>query len=261
MPRFDVRKVCLVTGGASGLGRATAIEFAKHGNTVAIGDVNEEAGKGTVAEIEAAGGRAHFQLLDVTDRSSVKAFVREVVDRFGRLDCAVNNAGVEGQRHKLADYPDDEWQRVIDINLTGVFTCMKHELAVMAAQRSGSIVNVGSTGSLRGIGRMAAYISSKHALVGLTKTAALEYAARNVRINVLCPGGFHTPMSDRLYKGDFSGIISGTPMGRMAPAEEIAPVIVWLCSDDASFVTGAAYQVDGGRMAGPVLAPDDVEQS
>ncbi|WP_173933954.1 glucose 1-dehydrogenase [Chelativorans sp. Marseille-P2723] len=253
MPRFDTQKVCLVTGGASGLGRATTINLAKYGNTVVIGDLNEEAGRETVAEIKAAGGSAHFQLLDVTDRKSVEAFVGEVVDRFGRLDCAVNNAGVEGERHNVADYPDDEWQRVIDINLTGVFTCMKHELKVMSAQGSGSIVNVGSTGSLRGIGLMSAYVSSKHALVGLTKSAALEYAARHVRINVLCPGGFHTPMSDRLYKGDFSGILAGTPMGRIAPAEEIAQVIVWLCSDEASFVTGAAYQVDGGRMAGPVL--------
>jgi NAD(P)-dependent dehydrogenase (short-subunit alcohol dehydrogenase family) len=254
MPRFKSPRVCLVTGGASGLGRATAIDLAQYGNIVAVGDINDAAGGEVVAEIEAAGGHGLFHPLDVTDRLSVREFVGKIVDTFGRLDCAVNNAGVEGQRVKVADYPDDEWQRIIDINLTGVFTCMKHELAVMTSQGGGSIVNVGSTGSLRGIGLMSAYVSSKHALVGLTKTAAIEYAAQNVRINVLCPGGFRTPMSDRLYNGDFSGIVSGTPMGRMAPAEEIAQVIVWLCSDEASFVTGAAYQVDGGRMAGPVLA-------
>lgn len=242
-----------MTGGASGLGRATAIDLASHGNIVVIGDVTQDAGREAVEQIEAGGGQGAYLPLDVTNRDSVRDFVAQVVSRYGRLDCAVNNAGVEGQRTKLADYPDEEWQRVIDINLTGVFTCMKHELAVMEKQGSGSIVNVGSTGSLRGIGLMSAYIASKHALLGLTRTAALEYAARNIRINVLCPGGFRTPMSDRLYKGDFSGIVSGTPMGRMAPAEEIAPVITWLCSDEASFVTGAAYQVDGGRMAGPVL--------
>jgi NAD(P)-dependent dehydrogenase (short-subunit alcohol dehydrogenase family) len=253
MPRFDNQKVCVVTGGASGLGRATAIDLASHGNIVAIGDITDEAGREAVAEIEAAGGRALYLHLDVTNRESVKDFVYRVVQTFGRLDCAVNNAGVEGHRAKLADYPDEEWQRVMDINLTGVFTCMKHELAVMTPQGSGSIVNVGSTGSLRGIGLMSAYIASKHALLGLTKTAAIEYASRNVRINILCPGGFRTPMSDRLYNGDFGHILSGTPMGRMAPAEEIASVITWLCSDEASFVTGAAYQVDGGRMAGPVL--------
>jgi len=254
MPRFDTQKACLVTGGASGLGRATALSLARHGNSVAIGDLNEDAGQQAVAEIEAAGGKAMFAHLDVTDRRSVQDFVATVLEAYGRLDCAVNNAGIEGTRQKVAVYPDEDWQQVIDVNLTGVFTCMKHELAVMAAQGSGSIVNVGSTGSLRGIGLMSAYVASKHALVGLTKTAALEYAGQGVRINVLCPGGFHTPMSDRLYKGDFSGIIAGTPMGRMAPAEEIAQVITWLCSDEASFVTGATYQADGGRMAGPVLA-------
>lgn len=254
MPRFDHPRICLVTGGASGLGRATAIDLARHGNTVVIGDLNAEPGHALVAEIAAAGGSAAFHYLDVTDRNSVADFIRFIVDRYGRIDCAVNNAGVEGERHRIADYPDEEWQRVLDINLTGVFSCMKHELAVMAGQGSGSIVNVGSTGSLRGIGLMCAYIASKHALVGLTKTAALEYAARNIRVNVLCPGGFRTPMSDRLYQGDFSRILTGTPMRRMAPAEEISPAIVWLCSDEASFVTGAAYQVDGGRMAGPVVA-------
>jgi len=254
MPRFDTRKICLVTGGASGLGRATALELARHGNCVAIGDLQDDAGHEAVAEIRAAGGDAMFARLDVTDRRSVQQFVADVVSRYGRLDCAVNNAGIEGSRQKLHVYPDDDWQKVIDVNLTGVFSCMKHELAVMAAQGSGSIVNVGSTGSLRGIGLMSAYIASKHGLVGLTKTAALEYAAQGVRINVLCPGGFRTPMSDRLYKGDFSGIVSGTPMRRMASAEEISPMIAWLCSDEASWVTGAEYQVDGGRMAGPVLA-------
>lgn len=253
MARFDSEKICLVTGGASGLGRSTAIALARHGNAVMIGDVQREAGLSAVAEIEAQGGRAAFHELDVTDRASIKAFMAHTLSTYGRLDCAVNNAGVEGLIAPTADYPDDEWDRVIGINLTGVFNCMKPELEAMAS-RGGSIVNVGSTGSLRGIGRMSAYIASKHALVGLTKTAALEYAARNIRANVLCPGGFHTPMSDRLYKGDFSHIVSGTPMGRMAPSEEIAQVIVWLCSDEASFVTGAAYQVDGGRMAGPVLA-------
>lgn len=254
MPRFDSEKVCLVTGGASGLGRSTSVALASHGNTVVIGDVNRAEGDRTVADIQAAGGKASFVHLDVTDRQSVKDFVHGVAADNGRIDCAVNNAGIEGELHKVGDYPEDEWDRVINLNLTGVFLCLKHELDLMAAQKGGSIVNIGSTGSLRGIGRMSAYVSSKHALVGLTKCAALEYAANNIRVNVLCPGGFHTPMSDRLYKGDFSHIVNGTPMGRMAPSEEIAEVIVWLCSDEASFVTGASYQVDGGRMAGPVLS-------
>lgn len=254
MPRFDTHKICLVTGGASGLGRATALALASHGNSVVIGDVQEEAGRQTVEDIEAAGGRAAFQHLDVTNEASVGQFIETIIGDHGRIDCAVNNAGIEGVIQKVGDYSLNDWQRVIDINLTGVFLCLKHELAVMAGQGSGSIVNIGSTGSLRGISLMSAYVASKHALVGLTKTAALEYAAEGVRVNVLCPGGFHTPMSDRLYNGDFTRIIAGTPMGRMAPAEEIAQVIAWLCSDEASFVTGAEYQVDGGRMAGVAMA-------
>ncbi|WP_210490233.1 SDR family NAD(P)-dependent oxidoreductase [Microvirga antarctica] len=253
MPTFNNQKICLVTGGASGLGRATAQSLASHGNVVIIGDILEDEGRQTASDIAAAGGQAFFAPLDVTDREQVKAFIEMIAQRHGRIDCAVNNAGIEGSLHKVDAYPDEDWQRVIDVNLTGVFSCMKHELAVMAAQGGGSIVNVGSTGSLRGIGMMSAYIASKHAMLGLTRTAALEYGAQNVRVNILCPGGFHTPMSDRLYHGDFSGIVSGTPLGRMAPADEIATVITWLCSDEASFVTGAAYQVDGGRMAGPVL--------
>src|ERR671910_3862729 len=134
MPKFDSPKVCLVTGGASGLGRATALALAGHGHAVAIGDLQDDAGRDTVAEITAAGGRALYLRLDVTDRQSVEDFVAKVVEMFGRLDCAVNNAGIEGTRHKVDAYPDEDWQRVLDVNLTGVFTCMKHELAVMAAQ-------------------------------------------------------------------------------------------------------------------------------
>lgn len=254
MPRFDSQKVCLVTGAASGLGRATALELASHGNIVAVGDIREEAGRKTAADIEAAGGKAVFDHLDVADAKSVKTFVDRIVGTFGRLDCAVNNAGIEGPLHRIEAYPDEDWQRVIDINLTGVFNCMKHELAVMAAQESGSIVNIGSTGSLKGIGLMSAYIASKHALLGLTKTAAIEYGAKGIRVNILCPGAFRTPMNERLYKGDFSGLAAGMPLGRIGEPREVAAAAAWLCSDEASFVTGAAYQVDGGRLAGSTLA-------
>lgn len=253
MPRFDRPKICLVTGGASGLGRATALQLAALGNPVAVGDVQETEGRETIAEIEAAGGNAFFRHLDVTEPAEVEAFVGQVVDTYGGLDCAVNNAGIEGSRHKVGDYPDDDWKRVIDVNLTGVFNCMKRELQAMAG-RGGSIVNIGSTGSLRGVGLMSAYTASKHALAGLTKSAALEYAAEGIRVNCLCPGGFWTPMSDRLYGGDRDGIVAATPMRRVAQAAEIAQAVVWLCSDESSFVTGAMHSVDGGRMAGPVMA-------
>lgn len=253
MPRFDTQKVCLVTGGASGLGRATAIALARHGNPVAIADVQDAQGSETVAAIEAEGGRALYRHVDVTEPQAVQSLIEHTVERFGRLDCAVNNAGIEGSYHRTATYPDEEWRRVIDINLTGVFLCMKHELAAMSGH-GGSIVNVGSTASLRGVGLMSPYVASKHALVGLTKTAALEYAAQGIRVNVLCAGGFRTPMSERLYRGDFSRARAGTPMARIAEADEIAQAIVWLCSDESSFVTGSEQIVDGGRMAGPVLA-------
>lgn len=253
MPRFDSQKVCLVTGGASGLGRATALALARHGNPVAIADIQDTQGRKVVAAIEAAGGNAFYRNVDVTDARAVSAFVGHTVERFGRLDCAVNNAGVEGPKHRVGAYPDEEWRRVVDINLIGVFLCMKHELAAMNGH-GGSIVNVGSTGSLRGVGLMSAYVASKHALVGLTKSAALEYAARGIRINVLCAGGFRTPMSERLYGGDFSRALAATPMARIAEADEIAEAIVWLCSDESSFVTGSEQIIDGGRMAGPVLA-------
>lgn len=243
----------MVTGAASGLGRATALELARHGNVVAIGDLNEAGGMETAAAIEADGGKALFHHLDVTDGRSVRTFVDAVTGRFGRLDCAVNNAGVEGAVRKIGDYPDDEWQRVIDVNLTGVFRCMKHQLRAMAGQGRGAIVNVGSTASLKGIGSMSAYVASKHALVGITKTAALEYGAQGIRVNVLCPGSFRTAMNERLYDGDMSRLAAGMPLGRVAEPGEIASAAVWLCSDEASFITGAAYLVDGGRVAGTIL--------
>ena len=146
--------------------------------------------------------------------------------------------------------PMTEWKRVIDVNLTGVFFCMKHEIAAMLRNQSGSIVNVGSTASLRGTPLMGAYTAAKHGIVGLTKTAALEYASKNIRVNVICPGSFRTPMSERLNKGDFSEVAKRTPMQRVASAAEIASSIVWLCSGDATFITGAALPVDGGKLAG-----------
>ncbi|HWK67261.1 MAG TPA: glucose 1-dehydrogenase [Rhizobiaceae bacterium] len=252
--RFASEKICLVTGAASGLGRATAMELASRGNIVVIGDTNEAAGKRTAAAITDSGGTCIFEHLDVTDGICVKQFVGKIVDRFGRLDCAVNNAGVEGALHKVEAYPDDEWDRVINVNLTGVFSCMKHELAQMAVQGSGSIVNIGSTGSLKGIGLMSAYTAAKHALVGLSKTAAIEYGGQGIRVNVLCPGSFRTPMTERLYGGDESKVAAAMPLGRLAEPQEIAAVAAWLCSDEASFITGATYLADGGRMAGSTLA-------
>jgi NAD(P)-dependent dehydrogenase (short-subunit alcohol dehydrogenase family) len=243
-------KVCVVTGGASGLGRASALALAQQGAIVVIGDQQHEAGRLVVREIEGGGGTAAYVPLDVSDGRDVRKFIDATVDRFGRLDCAINNAGIEGSKGPLDGYAEDDWKRVIDVNLTGVFFCMKHEIAAMLRNQSGSIVNVGSTASLRGTPSMGAYTAAKHGIVGLTKTAALEYASKNIRINVICPGSFRTPMSERLNQGDFSEVVKRTPMQRVASAAEIAGAIVWLCLGDSTFITGAALPVDGGKLAG-----------
>ncbi|MEJ8574240.1 SDR family NAD(P)-dependent oxidoreductase [Microbaculum marinum] len=244
------QKICVVTGGASGLGRAIALTLAGQGMAVAIGDLQEDAGSEVVASMEDAGGTGAYWPLDVADGASVAGFFDHVLERFGRIDCAVNNAGIEGQKKFVADYPEDDWRRVVDVNLTGVFLCMKHELNAMLPNRSGSIVNVGSTASLRGTASMSAYTAAKHGIVGLTKSAALEYADRNIRINAVCPGSFRTPMSDRLNDGDFSTVEQRTPMKRVAPAEEIAESVVWLALGQATFITGVALPIDGGKLAG-----------
>ncbi|MGE5512948.1 MAG: SDR family NAD(P)-dependent oxidoreductase [Bacteroidota bacterium] len=250
MPDRMKAKVCVVTGGASGLGRATALALAQQGAIVVIGDRQHEAGRLVVGEIERGGGAAAYIPLNVSDSADVRNFIEATVDRFGRLDCAINNAGIEGSKGPLESYADDDWKKVIDINLTGVFFCMKHEIAAMLRNQSGSIVNVGSTASLRGTPLMGAYTAAKHGIVGLTKTAALEYASQNIRINVICPGSFRTPMSERLNNGDFSAVAKRTPMERVASADEIARSVVWLCAGDSTFVTGAALPVDGGKLAG-----------
>ncbi|MEX0695691.1 MAG: glucose 1-dehydrogenase [Rhodospirillales bacterium] len=244
------QKICIVTGGASGLGRAIACALAQQGAAVAIGDLQHDAGALLVDEIESSGGTAVYWPLDVTDSPTVANFIEQTMDRFGRIDCAVNNAGIEGARNSLGDYGEREWLRVIDVNLTGVFYCMKHEIAAMRQTGSGSIVNIGSTASLRGTPSMGAYSAAKHGIIGLTKTAALEYAGENIRVNALCPGSFRTPMSERLNNGDFTAVENRTPMQRVASAMEIATTVVWLCLGDSTFITGAAIPVDGGKLAG-----------
>lgn len=244
------QKICMVTGGASGLGRAIALAFAPAGAVTVIGDVRHDDGAALAAEIVGTGGAAAYLSLDVTDSADVENFVRSTVDRFGRIDCAVNNAGIEGARNALGAYAEADWRQVMDVNLNGVFYCMKHEIAAMRRTGSGSIVNVGSTASLRGTPTMGAYTAAKHGIIGLTKTAALEYAADNIRVNAVCPGSFRTPMSERLNNGDFSAVEERTPMRRVASAMEIARAVVWLCMGDSTFITGAALPVDGGKLAG-----------
>lgn len=247
------RRIGLVTGGSSGLGRETASLMAAQGAVVIIADRDEPRGEAAAGDVVARGGHAEFMKLDVSQPRNVESVVSRIMSAHGRLDFAVNNAGIEGDKAPLAECTEENWAAIISVNLTGVFYCMKYEIAAMLGAGGGAIVNVGSTASLRGAPRMPAYTAAKHGLVGLTRTAALEYAGQGIRINLLAPGSFRTPMSERLYGENIVETVSNrTPMRRLAPADEVARAIVFLCSESASFITGVALPVDGGKMAGPM---------
>ena len=253
MPGIVDGKVALVTGAGSGIGRSTALIFAREGAKVVASDVNVEGGEATVSMIVEAGGEARFVHADVSKASHVEALIKATVDTYGRLDLAHNNAGVEGLRVPIIDFPEDEWDRVIGVDLKGVWLCMKHEIAQMLEQGGGAIVNTSSIAGIMGMRGGAAYASAKHGVVGLTKTAALEYATSGIRVNAVCPGAVRTPMSERLMErepGREAWYMSIQPVGRFGVPDEIAEAVVWLCSDAASFVTGLAMPVDGGVAAG-----------
>ena len=246
----------LITGAASGIGHAAALLFAAEGARVAVGDLDQVGGENTVAEIEAAGGEAFYGYIDVSDEVSARAFVETVVDRFGRLDCAFNNAGVAGVPGSVADYPLADWERMLKVNLTGPFNCMKAELEIMLEQGSGSIVNTASNAGLRGQPRLPGYVASKHGVVGLSKQAAVDYATRGIRVNALCPGPTMTTLVERWLETidepaeeALAWWISKIPMGRYGRPAEIAEAALWLCSDRSSFVNGHALAVDGGWTA------------
>lgn len=249
MMGFDGR-VALVTGGGSGIGRATCLAFAKTGASVAVADISPAGGEETVEQIRQAGGEAEFFAVDVTDEAQVARMVKDVVERFGRLDVAYNNAGVEGQRVRLHETSTDHWRKVMSVNVDGVFFCMKYELPQMLEQGGGAIVNASSTFGLAG-GAGGPYPASKHAVVGLTKSVALDYAEDGIRVNSVHPGAIETPMIERLRSDPVLGEALATmhPMGRMGRPEEIAAAVVWLCSEEASFITGHTLVVDGGNLA------------
>ena len=252
MPRRLDSKVALVTGGASGIGRATALTFAREGAKLVIADMNEEGGQQTVHLITEKGGEAIFVKTDVSKAVEVQALISKAVETYGRLDCAHNNAGIAGGVRALsADYPEERWHQVIAVNLTGVWLCTKYELAQMRSQGSGAIVNTASAAGLVGGRGMSAYVASKHGVVGLTKTAALEYAQQGIRVNCVCPGVIQTPMTKRgLNDPELRArLIASEPMGRVGTPEEVAEAVVWLCSDAASFVTGHTMTIDGGFVA------------
>src|SRR5579884_244651 len=245
-------KVALVTGAGSGIGRASAQAFANAGASVIVADVVVEGGEETVQLIKQTGGEATFVRADVSRASEVEALVRQTIETYGRLDYAHNNAGIEGASAGTVDYSEEAWDRVIAINLKGVWLCMKYEIPAMLKQGGGAIVNTASVAGLIGFERLPAYNASKHGVVGLTRTAALEYAAKNIRVNCVCPGVIRTPMVERILDtGGFTEqeLRAGEPVGRMGQPEEIAQGVVWLLSDAASFVTGHPMVIDGGWVA------------
>jgi NAD(P)-dependent dehydrogenase (short-subunit alcohol dehydrogenase family) len=247
-------KSALITGGGGGIGRATALAFAREGSRVAVADVAIEAARETVALVNAAGGQAISLSGDVTRDSEVRAMIEDVVRTYGRLDCAFNNAGIAGYQvdasgKKTADWSEEAFDRMVAVNLKGVWLCMRHELKQMEAQGGGAIVNTGSIAGLAGLPTSSAYVAAKHGVVGLTKTAALEYATANIRVNAVCPGFIKTRMTEDTMRRRGEAILAQVPFRRMGEPEEIAEMVAWLCSDRASYVSGAAYNVDGGWMA------------
>ena len=243
-------KVAFITGAASGIGRATALAFARAGASVIVADLADDANAETARLVEQAGGRALAVTCDVTSSQDVKAALDQGIGAFGRLDFAFNNAGVENEVKPAAEVTEDEWSRGIAVNLTGVFLCMKHEIPLMLEQGGGAIVNTSSGAGVKGFPGGAHYVAAKHGVVGLTKSAALDYAASNVRINAICPGIIDTAMMQRFTGGTPEGraeVIAGEPIGRMGSPEEIAAAVVWLCADAAAFVVGHAMVVDGGQ--------------
>lgn len=246
------KKVLIVTGASSGIGKATALAFAKAGGMVSVVDVQEKEGLNTAKMIEKIGGKSIFIKCDVSKEDDVKKMIAKTVNTFGSLDFAFNNAGIEGQTAKTAESTLENWNRVIDINLRGVWFCMKYELIQMLKQGHGGIINCSSIAGLVGFEGIPAYVASKHGVLGLTKAAALEYAKSNIRVNAICPGVIQTPMIDRFTKGkkEFrEGLLAGEPVGRMGGPEEIASAVLFLCSEGSSFVTGHPLVVDGGWVA------------
>lgn len=252
MKRFE-GKVALVTGGNAGIGLAAAVAFAAEGARVAVAARRQAEGAAAVEAIREAGGDAIFIRTDVTQPQEVEAMVARTVEAFGRLDCAFNNAGVEGPGIPAPDYSVEEWDRVIDVNLKGVWLCMKYELPHMARRGGGSIVNMSSVLGLVAYANTSAYTAAKHGVVGLTKAAALECAREHIRINAVCPASVVTPMFDRHWGPESSRSPAEAaalhPVGRVAAPEEIAAAVLWLCSDAASYVNGHALALDGAWSA------------
>ena len=252
MNSFYNDKVALVTGAASGMGLATARAFAEAGAAVTLADISEDAVRAATEELVNAGYKALAIRCDVTDEAQVKSMVDQTVSTFGRLDAAFNNAGIQVPPSDAADEPAENFDRVIAVNLRGIWACMKHELRHMREQKSGAIVNCSSIGGLIGLPGRASYHASKHGVIGLTRSAAVEYAPRGIRINAICPGTIDTPMVSDMLKtqaGAMKEIMREQSIGRLGRADEIADAVLWLCGPGSTFVIGQALAVDGGFTA------------
>lgn len=251
---MDIRggRVALVTGASSGIGRAAAHAFAAAGYTTVLADLDEQEGREAIAECEREAATCRFIRCDVSNETSVRSLIADVVSTYGRLDAAFNNAGIEGAQAPTGECTTENFDRVLGVNLRGVFLCMREELQQMTKQEAGgAIVNCSSVAGLVGFAGIPAYVASKHGVVGLTRNAALEYAQQNIRVNAVCPGAIETPMLDRLMASGVprETIVATEPVGRIGQPAEIAAAAVWLCSPAASFITGQAIAVDGGWTA------------
>jgi NAD(P)-dependent dehydrogenase (short-subunit alcohol dehydrogenase family) len=251
MAHHHANKVVLITGGASGIGEATAIKFANEGAKVVISDIQEDKGKQLVDKIKQKGADAIFIKADVSKEEDVRSLVKSIVDHYGRLDYAFNNAGIEGEQTPTHEATMDNFDKIMQINVKGVWMCMKYEIEQMLKQgEGGAIVNTASVAGLVGFPGLAHYTASKHAVIGLTRTAALDYGDQGIRVNAVCPGVIDTPMVDRAFGEDKETLSEQKPIGRLGQPEEIASAVFYLCSEEASFVHGHPLVVDGGYVVG-----------